>query len=114
MSDSELSELLGVLVGVVIGVFVVWKFILPRIPGFKDKKTIKDYAKSRLMDDLRQSGRLTIPEILGRAGVADSFMNRGSIAIELGKLCIARRVIEETPEGCPLRERVVKRTYRLA
>jgi hypothetical protein len=108
------SETMGMIVGfsVTIGLFLVYRNKIP-LPFFKSRKKIKSYVTRTLETDLKSLGKITIPEILERSGVPDSFYNRGSAVIELGKLCLAKRIIEEEPPGCTMRDRLARRTYQL-
>ena len=116
MPDSDTSEQAGALAGLIIGsgmgIAIAW-WVMQKLPFMRDKKIIKAYVKDRLLDDLQQHGPMTLPQIIGRSGASDGFMNRGSAVMEVGKLCLARKLIEETPPDCPLTERVSRRTYRL-
>jgi hypothetical protein len=111
MTDSS-SEILGIIVGSVVGLGIA-AFILPKLPFIRDKKQLKAYAREQLFTDIKSQGPMTLLQMLANAGVRDTFLNRGSLIVEVGKLCIAKRLIEETPPNCPSKELMVRRTYRL-
>src|SRR4051812_446746 len=108
------AETLGTIVGfsVTVGLFIVFRNKIP-LPFFKSRKKIKTYITQSLETDLKSVERITIPEILKRSGVPDSFYNRGSAVIELGKLCLTKRITEQEPPGCTVRDRLSRRTYQL-
>lgn len=113
LTDSELSGLIGMGFGaaLVLGAFFGFRH---RLPWFRTQRAIRQYVSERLLRDLVATERLTIPEILRNAGAPVTFLNKGRAIQELGKLCLARQVIEEEPAGCTYKDRLDRRTYRLA
>ncbi|MEO6954017.1 MAG: hypothetical protein ABI321_19600 [Polyangia bacterium] len=93
-----MDEVIGIATGVSVGIGLAIVF-------YRQHKE-STAALPRIMEALRESGSLTLPELVVKLGMKDGFMNRGKVVNLLNPVVARGELVQTEPPGTTMKDRL--------